>query len=323
VKIVFNTTQPHAPCSMFYSSALKGIPQITFHDLNIHNYDVALFMTYDHHIIQQVKQRFPNTKIGLIDPRNHKVYQSTKYCDFLIIDSIEMEDYWRISKKPLFTYVEYPNIPYLQKQHTEKDKITIGYHGNQIHLECMAETVTPALSELGKEYNLELLVMHNGKKPTGRESWYPDNVFVRHVPWSMENYSKELFKSDIGIVPNNLIHNTNSKIENKTNNNFNYSDDDYSLRFKMPSNPGRFVIFGKLNIPVVADFYPSAIKYLQGSNGAVACNTAGWYYQLKELINSSSMRQLRGDALQGLIREKFDFEIQNEKFINFLEKIVK
>ena len=321
MKIVFNTSQPSAPCSVFYINAFKNLENITFFDHDFGSYDVALFMTYDHFLIKDIRQQFPDLKIGIIDPRSSEVLSSTQYCDFIIIDSIEMEDFWRVSKKPIFRYVEYPDIPYLKKEHKKKDKVVIGYHGNKIHLECMACNVTPALSELGERYNLELLIMYNGSPPSGNEMWYPSSIDVRHVPWSMENYVNELSKSDIGIVPNNMIHDDSTKLLTTTNSSFNYSKDDYSLRFKMPSNPGRFVIFGKMGIPVVADFYPSALQYLQNGTGFSAHNPAGWHHCLEQLIASHELRQKMGIALQSLVQEKFDFEVQNEKLLSFLRSV--
>ena len=101
MKIVFNTTQPHAPCSMFYIDAFKRMKEVSFFDQDFDSYDVALFMTYDHQLVEHVKQRHSNLKIGIIDPRNHKVFKSTQHCDFLILDSIEMEDFWRVSRLSL------------------------------------------------------------------------------------------------------------------------------------------------------------------------------------------------------------------------------
>ena len=173
-----------------------------------------------------------------------------------------------------------------------------------------------------KKYDLELLIMHNGPRPSGEEKWYPHGTEVKHVPWSMDHYIKYLADSDIGIAPNNLIHDTSAKNLIKTNKNFNYTSDDYSLRFKMPSNPGRFVVFGKLGIPVVSDFYPSAIQYLQNGAGFVAHSSAGWHYCLEELIISHQLRQEVGDNLQSLVRQQFDFDVQNKKLLSFLETLV-
>lgn len=320
MKINFITTQPHAACSAFYSSALNRMSEVTLYDSNISNYDVVLIMTYDHHLVQRIKEDSPNSKIGIIDPRNHTVYDSTLLCDFLVVDSIEMEDYWSMSKKPIFRYVEYPDIPVMKKNHIDTDVIRVGYHGNQIHLDCMQDTVTPALRNLSNRFNIELVVMYNGQPPTGNEPWIPRGVSVKHVQWSMDSYVSDLAQCDIGLVPNNILHNSLEKSTNALNRKYNYSSDDYSLRFKMPSNPGRFIIFGKLGIPVVADFYPSALQYLREDlkTGMVACNVSGWERCLEKLMKSTSLRQEMGDGIQQLVESNFNFDYQNTKFLNFL-----
>ena len=323
MKIVFLTASPNSAASFYYWNAMKTMPEITFfkNGMDMNAFDACLVMTYDHQYVSIIKKNFPNLKVGLVDPRNYKVTESALESDFIVCDSIEMEDYWRKVAKPIFRYVEYPNITTVKKDHVKKEKITIGYHGNQIHLDCMSEKVTPALNNLAKKYNIELLVMHNGSAPSGNEKWYPDNINVRHVKWSMENYLKELSKIDIGIAPNNMIHNDEQMKQNETASAYNYSPDDYSLRFKMPSNPGRFLIYGKLGVPCVADFYPSALQLLDGENGFVAHNIQGWQWCLEQLIKSSSLRQKMGDNLQKLVEDKFDFHYQNDKFLKFLRNL--
>lgn len=321
MSIVFNTIDPYAPCSQFYTEALSGLSEIKFYDQEIYKYDIALFMTYDYNYIEKIKKAYPSVKIGMIDPRSYRVTEATKYCDFLIVDSVEMEDYWRKAKKPIFRYVEYPNVPYVKKEHKETETIKIGYHGNLIHLECMAETATIALSNLGRKYDIELIVMHNGSPPNGTEKWYPQNVRVTHIPWSMENYVTKLAECDIGLAPNNMIHNTEQMKSSETQNNFNFSEDDYSIRFKMPSNPGRYLIFGRLGIPTIADFYPSALRYLTDDRGLIAHSAAGWEHSIEKLINSVELRNKLGTNLQTFIKSEWDFSVQNEKLLTFLNSI--
>jgi hypothetical protein len=325
MKLAFITNFPTYPASFYYWGGLRHSESFVFfkNGMNLNDFDACLVMTYDHEVVKIIRSLHPNILIGLADPRNYKVTESTLMCDFLVCDSIEMEDYWRKSGKPIFRYVEYPDIPTIEKTHKDSRLIRIGYHGNQIHLDCMSESVTPAINELAKKYNLELLVMHNGEPPTGHERWYPKGVKVIHTPWSMENYQNHLSTCDIGIAPNNLIHNDTQKDANSLNSSYNYSPDDYSLRFKMPSNPGRFVIFGKLGIPCVADFYPSALQILDGTNGYVAHNPQGWYWSLEQLIKSKELRQELGENLQKIVKERFDFKKQNDDFLLFLEGIKK
>jgi hypothetical protein len=280
-------------------------------------------MTYDHAIIPKIKEINTKAKIGIIDPRNYEVAKNANLCDFLIIDSVEMEDYWSFLKKPMLRYAEYPDIPTIKKEHAQSDLLKIGYHGNQIHLDCMQDTVTPALSSLSKKYNIELLVMHSGPSPTGDESWIPKGVKVKHIPWSMNAYITELAHADIGLVPNNIIHDSTEKSLNSLNRKYNYSADDYSIRFKMPSNPGRFIVFGKLGIPVVADFYPSALQYLNEDHktGMVACNAGGWERCLDKLMSSAQLRQEMGENLQNIVESNFNFDYQNLKFLNFISSL--
>jgi len=318
MKIVFNTTEPGLACSLFYAQAFSKLPGISFKDLDIGNYDVALFMTYDSRFIEHFKKNYPLVKIGMIDPRSYRVKEAASHCDFLIVDSVEMEDYWRQSNKPIFRYVEYPDIPYINKEHKESELVRIGYHGNMVHLECISDTVTVALSKLGKKYDIEFLVMYNGNPPTGGENWYPQNVKVRHVPWSMENYTKELATCDIGLVPNNLILNESEKKLLETKNNFNYNKDDYLIRFKMPSNPGRSIVFGRLGVPTVSDFYPSALRYLTDDRGLIAHSSAGWEHSIERLINDIELRKTLSKNFKDYIKSELDFSVQNKKFLSFL-----
>jgi len=327
MKVVFNTRHPHAAASMFYSQAFSTMEGMDFYSGDFNAYDVALFMTYDHSEIERVKKTFPHLKIGVIDPRNLAVLDSTPYCDFIIVDSVEMEDFWRTARKPIFKYAEYPRLSFGQEQKerirkrkkalTEKNpgKIYIGYHGNSYHLMEAAQTISPALSELSKKHDIELLLMHNDPPGAHAERYrqsLPRGVKQTRVPWSMENYEKLLALSDIGIVPNSLgLVPESPGITGDPNT-------DYCLSFKMTSNPGRFIVFGLLGIPVVADFYPSSLQYLQNGRGFVAHSEAGWYHCLEQLITSHTLRQQMGNNLQDLVKEEFDFEIQNKKLVSFL-----
>tara|TARA_R110002126_G_scaffold140855_2_gene285697 strand:- start:1877 stop:2857 length:981 start_codon:yes stop_codon:yes gene_type:complete len=322
MKIAFLTRQYTSACSVFYATALNKMDaDISFYthipkDEPIwKEFNIVLVMTYDHELCKHIKGSMrEDAKLGIIDPRGSNVCESLKYCDFIVIDSIEMEDFWRSENKPIFRYAEYPDIGYENKLHTDKDQLTIGYHGNTLHLNEMANTITPALKNLSKKFNLKLLVMYNGQKPTGKEPWFVNSIETEHIPWSMENYKNALSKSDIGIVPNNLI--VSQKQYAMINKNKN--PDNYLLSFKMPSNPGRFITFGQLGIPVVADFFPSAIQYLQSDIGLIANSSSGWEYCLESLIKSKELRQLHGDNLQKLVKNKFDFKIQNKNFKKFL-----
>ena len=327
MKTVFLTNSPNAPCSMFYSSAFSFCDAITIGDGDIGKYDVVLLMTYDHEHVAHIKHRFPEVKVGLIDPRSASVSDSVAISDFLIVDSIEMEDYWRSARKPIFRYVEYPLIQYepaVSSRYRAIDKIKVGYHGNAVHLECMSETVTPALESIAKSRDVELVLMYNGASPTGNESWYPRGVSVKHVNWSLSGY-KKLAGCDVGIAPNNILQNPGVKEFSSSGMplNFNYKDDDYLIRFKMPSNPGRMIVFGMLGVPVIADFYPSAHELLAGFDqhnrrGLVANSANGWEYSISTLVENPEMRFQMAEALQQYVSKYLSPQVQNALLMNFL-----
>lgn len=320
MKINFITSEPNAPCSLFYSHAFSRCDKFSFYDKSIDNYDVNLLMTYDHKLTEIIRKN-SKSLIGIIDPRKFDVLESTKYADFLVVDSFEMQDYWRCANKPIFRYAEYPEVSLSKKIHYEKNKIRIGYHGNKIHLECMVKNVTPALNILSKKYDLTLVLAYTGESPRGTEEWLPKNIAIEHHSIGSKTfvYEKVFEDVDIGIVPNLM---TQERFDEEHKNKYkeNHSQDDYVLRFKMPSNPGRMIVFARLGIPVIADLYPSSIQLLSEDRGCLAYSTDGWLYELEKLITSHDLRNLYSQNLRTYC-ERFDFDTQNRKFISFLDEL--
>ena len=329
IKIIFNTRSPNAPASLFYASAFKRLKQVTFYDWDHYqNYDIALFMTYEQDIkdLVQAKKKCPTLKVGLIDPRGTQVYNCLPYVDFLIVDSLEMKDYFAGSGLPIFLYAEYPDIKYCEKKHTDKKPVIIGYHGNIVHLAGMHTHIALAFEKLAQKYSIELWAMYNLKNQGICRIGMPSNMPVKHIQWDMGNYEKILAQADIGIVPNLMpIHNI-SKIKRKASvlkSFFNDSDDDYLVRYKMPSNPGRIIVFGKLGIPVITDFYPSALQIIQdGINGRLVCSSGGWYAALKELIEDAGQRKIFAENMKTLIKKKYDYEVQNINAVSFFNQLL-
>ena len=83
------------------------------------------------------------------------------------------------------------------------------------------------------------------------------------------------------------------------------------------------IIFSKLGIPVVADFLPSHFEFIKnGINGYLAYNTSSWYYALEKLILNPEKRNKFSIKMHNDIIEKVDFNIQNKKFNEFINKII-
>tara|TARA_Y100000114_G_scaffold31134_1_gene26731 strand:+ start:11999 stop:12970 length:972 start_codon:yes stop_codon:yes gene_type:complete len=323
MKILFLTGNMTAPASTMYWGSMRFLPNIELYSpsTKVNQFDIILVMTYEHHLIKDLRKINPRAKIGIIDPRSHAVIESAKLYDFIIIDSIEMEDYWRKVGVPIFRYSEFPAFKAKKKKHVQKDKIKIGYHGNQIHLNSMANTITPSLSNLGKNYDLELIVSYKGAPPSTMEKWYPKNIKTTFVQWNMGIFDNELADCDIGISPNKIPFKEKPPFAHTIKNNYNCSEDDYLLRFKMPTNPGRIIVFGFLGIPVIADFYPSAFQILSDDRGIVCHSQESWEYNLRMLILDHEKRQFFSDKLQKYVYKKYNFMDQNKDLIKFLEEL--
>ncbi len=330
MKIIFVTKYLDSPCAMFYWEALSSIDNIDLNTCNSYeNYDIALFMTYPEDIDEliRVKKAYPNIKTGLIDPRGSHIKRCLPQTDFLIVDSLEMKDFFSKFQRPIFQYYEYPNLQRKVKKHFLKKPTIIAYHGNAIHLTSMYPNITKAIELLAKKYDLEFWAMYNIQDQGKCKFGMPKNIPVKHIQWSYENYYKYLAHADIGIVPNMMPMKNINKLKHKAcvyKGFFNDSKDDYLIRFKMPSNPGRLIVFGKLGIPVVTDFYPSALQFIKDEhNGLLAYSFGGWYTALEKLIRTPALRQKISNSMHQTIDQYFDFEKQNLKLISFLDVILK
>jgi len=324
LKIVFNTKYPESPASMFYVEGLSSADDIDFFNFeNYSDYDVALFMTYDKDLeeLKKVKKNNPELIVGLIDPRGSKVDRYIEYIDFLIIDSIEMKDFFAKYRLPMHTYYEYPNVDFHNKKHFKKESIIIGYHGNKVHLAGMYPNISKALELLSLDYNIELWAMYNCEHLGEWSIGLPRGVKVKHIQWSMENYKKYMENVDIGIVPACMPINNQERIKKKSrvSRYFLDSQDDYLIRFKMPSNPGRIIVFAKLGVPVVSDIFPSALQFIKDEeNGLLAYSIGGWYSALEKLIKSHDLRNEVSAKMLETYNLYFHFSLQNKKFLSFL-----
>jgi len=331
VKVVFNSREKEAACTIFYRDGFSHCKDIILYDSERYSeYDVALFMTYkkDLEDLKEVKRRYPGIKTAIIDPRGSWVAPYLPYADFLVVDSLEMKDFWAFARKPIFEYVEYPDIGVLPKNHREKEKIVIGYHGNKIHLECMYERITPALEQIAEKYDVEFWAMYNIADLGQWNRLLPKKIKIRHIQWSKERYHDELAQVDIGINPcfipvaSGILQKRKSLFRTKGKNMFNESPDDYILRFKMPSNSGRIIVWGLMGIPVVSDFIPSALRCIDdGEDGLLAYSSGGWYQALERLIVDHELRQSCADNMKKRIERRYDFRVQIENFLKFLSQI--
>lgn len=329
MNIIFNTRKLTSPASTLYSQALSGLEGIHYCDWGTYSkYDVALFMSYRRDLEDVViaKRQNPNLKIGIIDPRGSLEPETVECVDFMVLDSLEMRDFFIQYHRPIFTYYDYLKLKIIERKHVQKETAIIGYHGGKGHLdEDMYPRITKAIEMLGKKYSIEFWAMYNIEEGGNWVTGVPANVPVKHIQWSEENYYKYLAQVDIGIVPGlrpikNILKLKRKSVMFKTHlHNF---ADEYLIKFKL-ANAGRIIVFSLLGIPVVADMYPSAMQFIRdGENGFIAYSTWGWYYALEKLVQSADLRQELTERMRQSILPVVDCNLQNKALEAFLHTIL-
>ena len=277
---------------------------------NYSGYDLILFMSPDPEVRTAKSQS--RAKVGLMDPKLTKEREpEVRAADFLLVSSIEQRDFFLKYNKNIFIYYMFPEIEAVSKNHKNKPKIIIGYHGNKKHLEEMEE-VSIALDELSFKYNLELLAIYNIKNNGKWTRNRPTRCKVTDVQWSPDSYHRELFKADIGIIP--------AKVPIKHFTGFNVRKRyDYVMRFKYSNNPGRVYPFSQLGIPVIADFTPSYCQIIaDGRSGLLAYSKEGWYWAIEKLILDHTLRQKLSDNMKEYINGNCSPDLNFKRFYEYL-----
>lgn len=282
--------------------------------INYPNYDLILFMSPDSEVIK-AKKINPRALIGIMDPKiTIKRRPEVERADFLMVTSLEQKDFFLKYNKNIFIYYMFPEIESLSKEHKNRNKIIIGYHGNKAHLNYMSDAVK-ALDRLSDKYIIELWAIYNIKKSTQWKKNLPKKCPVKHIQWSEGIYQSELSKADIGVIP--------AKIPVKFFlKRFGLKRYDYLIRFKYSNNPGRIYPFSQLGIPVVADFIPSYCQVIQdGKSGFLVYSKEGWYDALEKLILSPELRNQMSRNLKKYINDNCSPGINFRKFLEFIRKI--
>lgn len=291
---------------------------------NYQDYDLILFMNPDSDVAR-AKKINPQAIVAIMDPKIlRSKLENIQRADFLLVSSIEQRDIFLKYNKNIFIYYMFPKTEEVYKEHIKKDKIIIGYHGNKAHLDSMSE-VNKALDRLSEKYNIELWAVYNIKQE-GKWRLTPKKTAVRHIQWSEEAY-KELTKCDIGIVPAKIALNRTlglfcaKSLKRFLGYNFKYNKNDYLMRLKYSSNPGRLYIFSQFYIPVVADFFPSACQVIKdGQSGFLAWSEQGWENALEKLIQSPDLRNQMSRNLKQYIDANCSPAINFQSFLSFLNK---
>lgn len=329
LRVGFFTHTPTEIAFSFYRDAMENSGYIRFLSKieEGEQCDVLLVMQHsdDLRSLSKFKKANPQIFTGVVDPRGAHVHKSLSDFDFLVVDSLEKRDYFLGFGRPVFLYHDVLHLPHQSKKHRNTDRTIIGYHGNRVHLEAMAPVVTTALERLGDERPLEFWAIYNHEH-LGKWTWEPKNIHVRHIQWDRDQFPAHLAEMDIGISPNSmpLINPINSRRKMAVYPKFfNEKDEDFLIRFKVPTNPGRIYVFANASIPVVSDVAPSAMRWIEpGVSGEIAHHTGAWYHALRALALDSDLRDRYSAQLWAKMKVPFSPEHQNLEFFNFLKALL-
>ena len=114
MKVAFYTKSFYLPSSYLHRQCFfEGSFDIEeFNEQNIDNYDWIFIMSYkeDLRLIHEINKTKKKIKIALIDPRISIKFSILKKIDLIIVDSLEMEDFYSKYNLPIFKYFVYPYL---------------------------------------------------------------------------------------------------------------------------------------------------------------------------------------------------------------------
>ena len=116
--------------------------------------------------------------------------RAAREADFLMVSSVEQRDVFYRYNRNILIYYMFPEMDQVEKEHTDHSPIIIGYHGNRVHLECMANGAQLAINELARRREIEFWAMYNIRRLGHAYIGMPDETLMRvcHIQWSEENY---------------------------------------------------------------------------------------------------------------------------------------
>lgn len=296
------------------------------------NYDVALFMAPDSKV-DEAKKINPNIITGVMDPKLtlKRQREEASLADFVLVSSLEQRDILYAYNKNVVIYFMFPFVPPQEKVHVSKtnEPIKIAYHGNKLHLHCM-KTLSEALDLLSEKYNIEFRPIYNIKKLGVWKLNRPKKCTVVDMQWNESSFYNDLHDCDIGVVPSMIpVPETRAKIFTRTFisyiwNRIGYFRDDYILRFKYSTNPGRLYVFSQLGVPVVADFVPSHVQMIQdGISGRLVYSKESWYQAIEEMILDAKKRTTYSTNLQNFINTHYSPDLNFEYLMKFIFNLKK
>tara|TARA_B100001250_G_C19790430_1_gene786231 strand:- start:457 stop:1449 length:993 start_codon:yes stop_codon:yes gene_type:complete len=248
--------------------------------------------------ISKIHKKYPDKIYGAINIENkNKDFYS--FIDFVIVGSVEEKDSLLKFCKNIFIYplIENMYLNVTRKVHVPKKKITLGYHGNTVHLNHLSLGFNTAIKKIIQNYpnlHFKLVCITNSFNHWQKKN-YPE-MEIELIKWNLQTIRSSFKNIDIGIIP------TISDVIKKNSHEplIGKYDSDITIRFKNKSNIGRALVFFQFGIPVIADYTPSNMSILgdEEQNGFAVLSHEGWYYAIEKLLDDKLRNQISNNAFK-------------------------
>jgi glycosyltransferase involved in cell wall biosynthesis len=263
----------------------------------------------------EIKDLYPNTKIGLINPILEDINQDI---NFVIVGSTEEKTSLLPRNENIFiiNLIEDSFSNCEMKIHSKNRNLFVGFHGSSSHLNSLNNGLVEALEKINGEKNkFELLVCtENNNLAKEILDQMPFRLTkIKYISWSISNIEKFMNKVDIGLVTNL----SSFEVFDEDLLNGTYKSD-YLIRFKNKSNPGRAFVFIQFGIPVITDLTPSMLPiYFDEECGYIGNNPESFYLALKNLSNPNT-RNIKSKNAYERFTTLYSFENDVKKLINYI-----
>ena len=301
-------------------------------DLNV--FDVFITPRISYRDLAEMKRHFPTLICVLADPKvlTREQMALAVLADFCLVGSFEHAARVTMLGGTPLRFHWRPNLENVGKfsatEESGSRKIRLFYHGNRVHLDSMAATVLREIDSLAQSHSI-VLEAHYSRKKVGpwKVPRWARNLEVEHWDWEEPVVWQRLAVSDIGVVPNMLPATSFRPIVQRSTKFNSWMNpmllrrDDYLLRFKVTSNPGRIIPFAHFGKPVVSDFFPSSAELVRdGIDGYLALNAKQWRDGLERLILDRRLRQKMGESLRSRFESKVSVGKDVARLLSHLDR---
>lgn len=336
MKILFQTTNPRSASFQFYAESLRKINDSPSFGAEViveeragrcefDQFDIALFMGGSNRS-REAKDQRADVICGVVEPRSAQKNDFSGV-DIVVVNGLEAMDFFSDCCENLFVYHVYPTVSRASPAFQKNEALTLGYHGNKLHLEAMVPRITDAIRQVHEMIPVKLYAMYNvrelgqSKIVTSRYLGFP----VTHIDYSRENYARYLAHVDVGLVPH-LIPTRKSRLLRyflgTLNKRYNEKHDDFLLRFKETTNLGRHFVFAQYGIPIISDMAPSACSFIKhGYSGYLAYSTGGWFSALRSCASDASLRKDIGERLKLEWETNYAHHLLNNRLLAELKRL--